>query len=64
MAEEAGVAFLGSLPIDPKVGVDADVGKPFVISHADSAVGKAFMEVVESVEDYLAQREHRKKSET
>ena len=31
MAQEMGVAFLGSIPIDPKVGVDSDKGTPFVI---------------------------------
>ncbi len=57
IAEEGGVAFLGSIPIDPKVGVDADKGRPFVLSQPDSAASKAFMGVVERVEDYLKQRE-------
>ncbi len=57
IAEEAGVAFLGSIPIDPKVGVDADKGRPFVLSQPDSAASRAFMGVVERVEDYLKQRE-------
>ncbi len=61
MAEESGVAFLGSLPIDPEVGVDADMGKPFMIAHEDSAAAKAFTEVVEKVELYLKRREQQKK---
>ena len=28
MAEDTGVPFLGSIPIDPKVGVDSDKGHP------------------------------------
>ena len=61
MAEESGVAFLGSIPIDPKVGVDADQGKPFMIAHEDSAAAKAFVEIVEKVEFYLKQREQNRK---
>ena len=46
MAEESGVPFLGSIPIDPKVGVDADQGKPFIIAQPDSEAAKAFTEIV------------------
>jgi ATP-binding protein involved in chromosome partitioning len=53
MAEEAGVPFLGSIPIDPEIGVDSDKGHPFVVAHKDSAAAKAFMEIVEKVEAYL-----------
>jgi ATP-binding protein involved in chromosome partitioning len=53
MAKEAGVPFLGSIPIDPKIGVDSDKGQPFIIAHKDSAAAKAFMEIVEKVEAYL-----------
>src|SRR5450756_699554 len=53
MAQEAGVPFLGSIPIDPKVGVDSDKGTPFVFSHKDSAAAKAFMEIVKNVAEYV-----------
>ena len=53
MAQEAGVPFLGSIPIDPKVGVDSDAGHPFVVAHNDSVAAKAFMEIVQKVEAYL-----------
>ncbi len=59
MAEESGVAFLGSVPIDPEVGADADQGKPFAVAHPDSAAAKAFSEVVANVEAYIKQREQR-----
>jgi ATP-binding protein involved in chromosome partitioning len=62
MAEEMGVPFLGSIPIDPKVGADADKGLPFVVAQADSAAAKAFMEIVAKVEDYLQEREQQKKN--
>ncbi len=53
MSKETGVAFLGSIPIDPKVGVDSDMGKPFVLSQKDSAATKAFMEIVAKVQKYI-----------
>jgi len=53
MAEEAGVPFLGSIPIDPEVGVDSDKGHPFIVAHKDSVATKTFMEIVSNVEAYL-----------
>ncbi len=53
MSGEVGVPFLGSIPIDPKIGVDSDKGHPFVIAHKDSVATKAFMEIVKKVEVFL-----------
>jgi len=53
MAEEMGVAFLGSIPIDPKIGVDSDKGEPFIIAQKNSEAAKAFMEIVDKVGVYL-----------
>ena len=53
MAQEQGVPFLGSIPIDPKVSADSDKGAPFIISHKDSAAAKAFMEIVSKIVVYL-----------
>ena len=60
LAEEAGVSFLGSIPIDPKVGMSSDKGSPFVIGDAKSPAAKAFTEIVNNVEAYLSQREKAK----
>jgi ATP-binding protein involved in chromosome partitioning len=60
MAEEAGVPFLGSIPIDPKVSMDSDKGSPFVLEHADSSATKAFVEIVKNVEVYLREKENTK----
>ncbi len=57
MAQEMDVAFLGSIPIDPEVGVDSDKGTPFVYSHKDSAAAKAFVEIVKNVESYLRKKQ-------
>ncbi len=61
MAKESGVAFLGSIPIDPKVGVDADEGKPFIVVQPDSAAAQAFSGIVKKVKAYLQKREQTKK---
>jgi ATP-binding protein involved in chromosome partitioning len=63
MAEETGVPFLGSIPIDPKVGIDSDKGSPFVIEHADSAAAKAFIEIVNEVEASLKENAKSKPEE-
>jgi ATP-binding protein involved in chromosome partitioning len=60
MAAEAGVPFLGNIPIDPKVTIDSDKGSPFVIEHADSPAAKAFIEIVKKVETYLREKESTK----
>jgi ATP-binding protein involved in chromosome partitioning len=53
MAKEMNVAFLGSIPIDPKIGVDSDKGEPFIVAQKDSAATKAFMHIVEKVQANL-----------
>jgi ATP-binding protein involved in chromosome partitioning len=57
MAKEANVSFLGSLPIDPQIGVDSDKGSPFVIAHPDSAATKAFIDIVKKVETHIEERD-------
>jgi len=57
MAQEMDVAFLGSIPIDPEVGVDSDKGTPFVYSHKASVAAKAFVEIVKNVESYLRKKQ-------
>jgi ATP-binding protein involved in chromosome partitioning len=60
MAEDAGVPFLGQIPIDPKVSGASDRGVPFVIETPDSTASKAFFEIVEKVEEYLKARHSKK----
>ena len=50
---ELEVPFLGRVPIDPKICEDSDRGMPFVIEHTDSPAAKAFMKIVEKIEDFL-----------
>jgi len=53
MAKDAGVQFIGSIPIDPKVGLDSDMGTPFILAQKDSVATKAFMDIVAKVEKYI-----------
>ena len=59
MAQEAGVPFLGKIPIDPKVSGASDRGVPFVIEKPDSPASKAFTEIVDKVEQYLRERHNK-----
>ena len=48
-ADALGVPFLGEVPIDPRVALAGDAGKPIVASEPDSVVSKAFLRLAESV---------------
>jgi len=51
VAKEMDVEFLGSIPLDPRISADSDEGTPFVVSHPDSTASKAFMRIVEKIEE-------------
>jgi ATP-binding protein involved in chromosome partitioning len=53
MSKDAGVAFLGNIPIDPKVGADSDRGLPFVYSDKESAAAKAFEKIATKVQEFI-----------
>ncbi|MEI6234156.1 MAG: Mrp/NBP35 family ATP-binding protein [Planctomycetota bacterium] len=42
-AEQMGIPFLGSIPLDPEISLSGDCGVPILISHPDSEASKAFM---------------------
>ncbi len=46
-AQEIGIPFLGSIPIDPAIVEHGDDGKPFIINHPDSDATRAFNGIVE-----------------
>lgn len=48
-ALELGVPFLGKIPIDPKVVISTDNGKPFTLDHPESEVAKAFHSIIDKV---------------
>ena len=49
LAAEAGVPFLGEIPIDPRVAECGDQGEPIVRKHPDSPVAKAYLALATSV---------------
>lgn len=56
IAEELKIPFLGSIPIDQKICEDADKGMPFIVGHSDSPASKAFMEIVQKIEQFLERK--------
>jgi ATP-binding protein involved in chromosome partitioning len=49
LADEAGVPFIGAIPMDPAVREGGDGGKPVVLSKPDSPVAKAFHMIAEDI---------------
>ena len=50
LAREMDLAFLGKIPMDPKVVMAGDDGTPYLSSDADSPATRAFGEVISAVE--------------
>lgn len=53
ISDDLHIPFLGKIPLDPRICMDADKGMPFIVEHADSPAAKAFMEVVNKIEEFL-----------
>lgn len=49
LAKMTGVPFIGSIPIDPQVRIGGDSGLPVTLSHPDSVVSQALMEITEKI---------------
>ncbi|MCI0683478.1 MAG: Mrp/NBP35 family ATP-binding protein [Gemmataceae bacterium] len=45
LAQEAGVSFLGAVPIDPRVAECGDHGDPIVHKHPDSEIAKTYLDL-------------------
>src|SRR5438105_6885097 len=54
LAAEAGVPFLGEIPIDPRVAEAGDTGDPMVRKYPDSPVAKAYLALATAVADAAA----------
>jgi ATP-binding protein involved in chromosome partitioning len=53
LAKDAGVPFLGEIPIDPRVAECGDAGEPIVHKYPDSIVAKAYLELASKVSEEL-----------
>ena len=49
LASEAGVPFIGAIPMDPAVRTGGDEGKPVVVTQPDSPVSRALCQIAEDV---------------
>ncbi|MGH7869328.1 MAG: Mrp/NBP35 family ATP-binding protein [Candidatus Dormibacteraceae bacterium] len=58
-AERLGVAYLGAVPLDPRIGQAADQGLPIVISHPESVGATAFGKIAGQVAANLSIHSHR-----
>ncbi len=54
-AMELGLPFLGRIPLDPRIVVGGDDGKPFVLEHPDSDAAKAFDTIVARIKGVVAE---------
>jgi ATP-binding protein involved in chromosome partitioning len=50
LAEQAGVPFIGSIPIDPAVRVGGDSGQPVVVTHPEASVSQALLAIASEIE--------------
>jgi ATP-binding protein involved in chromosome partitioning len=53
LAQEAGVPFLGEIPIDPAVAECGDTGDPIVHKHPDNPVSKTYLALATTVASEL-----------
>jgi ATP-binding protein involved in chromosome partitioning len=49
LAQEAGVPFLGQIPIDPEVARCGDTGDPIVHKHPESAIARTYLQLATTV---------------
>jgi ATP-binding protein involved in chromosome partitioning len=56
LAAESGVALLGEMPIDPRIGQCGDAGEPIVKKYPESPVAKAYLALANTVMGELAKR--------
>ncbi|MDD3149054.1 MAG: Mrp/NBP35 family ATP-binding protein [Candidatus Riflebacteria bacterium] len=50
-ATDAGIKFLGRIPIDPAIVASCDNGSPFIYTHSKTPVAKAFTQVVNQIRE-------------
>jgi ATP-binding protein involved in chromosome partitioning len=56
MAEQYGVDYLGSLPLDIRIREQADSGRPTVIAEPDSAITQTYKEIARKVAVRIAEK--------
>ena len=51
------VPFLGKIPLDPEIVLTGDSGESYLIKHVSTEAGKAFMHIVEKIEEIVNNQE-------
>ncbi|MCK4898048.1 MAG: P-loop NTPase [Anaerolineales bacterium] len=49
LAQESGIPFIGTIPMDPSVRVGGDNGEPVIVTAPDSAVAQALKKIAEDI---------------
>jgi ATP-binding protein involved in chromosome partitioning len=62
IADDMSIPYLGSIPLDPKICNDSDGGLSFIVENKTSPATKAFLEIVEEIEQFLEHTEPSEKS--
>lgn len=57
LCEELGIPFLGSVPLDPRIGKACDEGVSFFDNYADSPAATAILDVVDGLRDQIEDQE-------
>jgi hypothetical protein len=56
LAKDEGIAFLGAVPLDPRIGMACDFGESFLTAYPDSPACKAIRDVVRRVGEEMGLR--------
>ncbi|KDQ18938.1 hypothetical protein BOTBODRAFT_170925 [Botryobasidium botryosum FD-172 SS1] len=57
LAEETNVEFLGSVPLDPRIGKSADYGVSFLEEFPDSPASQAYLDIIDRIKEVLGDTE-------
>lgn len=53
LSNDLGVPFIGKIPLDQRICEDSDRGLPFIVEQPESSAAKAFMSLVDKVEEFV-----------
>ena len=54
MASDLQIDFLGSIPLDPRIGMSCDQGKSFLETFPDSPAALAYQQIIVKLQEKLA----------
>jgi Mrp family chromosome partitioning ATPase len=57
IAEDMGVPYLGSIPMDPKVAEASDAGQPFIHAYAKSTTAGIMQEIIRPIAELSEQKQ-------